>query len=224
MKVHEEVKRRKRNPLEPTAHEIRQSARSQLKEYWLEGKAVEVTPDLIASKHIRAKIGAAAAAKTWFRGSDDYNPDDNLHVKSLTRNSEDADQVRYPSFYTDRKSAIRFLHYHIFCAPDPDDWHKMKLIPSTCHLLNIPNNSHTSIRTLLWNIVETENFEEFKNKQGAGRIPLIIHVTIQADIIYTALLRNLTTKEATCILNMYRAKNGLFILSRSALQGFKIGN
>jgi hypothetical protein len=100
----------------------------------------------------------------------------------------------------------------------------MKLIPSTCHLLNIPNNSHTSIRTLLWNIVETENFEEFKNKQGAGRIPLIIHVTIQADIIYTVLLRNLTTKEATCILNMYRAKNGLFILSRSALQGFKIGN
>ena len=68
MKVHKEVKKRKSNPLEPTAHEIRQSARSQLKESWLDWQAVEVTPDLIASKRIRASVAAAAAAKTWFRG------------------------------------------------------------------------------------------------------------------------------------------------------------
>jgi hypothetical protein len=66
MKVHKEVKKRKRNPLEPTAHDIRQSARSQLKESWLEGKAVVVSPVILATKHIRASAEAAGAAKTWF--------------------------------------------------------------------------------------------------------------------------------------------------------------
>jgi hypothetical protein len=84
-------------------------------------KAVVVSPELIVSKHSRARV---SAAKTWFC-TDGYDPDDR---DDLPLDSEVIDAVRHPCFYTDRKSAIRFLHFHIVTAPDTEDWYAMSLI------------------------------------------------------------------------------------------------
>ena len=181
IEVIKEKKRRRRNPLEPTAHELRYSASSQHQQYYIQKKGLEISPDLLVHYHIRAREAAAAAAKTWIR-TNDYRPDDDLPLYS-----EEVDEVRYPCFYTDRKAAIRFLYFHIFCAPDKDVWHRKKLIPSIMHLLNIPKNSFTSIRTLLNDIVEAESFETYKKKTSGGRGALIHHGTIQAKLWVIAL-------------------------------------
>jgi hypothetical protein len=95
-----------------------------LKQSWIKRKAVLVSPELIASKHSRARVSAVAAAKTWFC-TDGYDPNDDLPLDSV-------DAVRHPCFYTDRKSAIRFLHFHIVTAPDTEDWYAMSLILMAC--------------------------------------------------------------------------------------------
>ena len=182
IEVSKEKKRRRRNPLEPTAHELRYSASSQHQQYYIQKKGLEISPDLLVHYHIRAREAAAAAAKTWIR-TNDYRPDDDLPLYS-----EEVDEVRYPCFYTDRKAAIRFLYFHIFCAPDKDVWHRKKLIPSIMHLLNIPKNSFTSIRTLLNDIVEAESFETYKKNTSGGRGALIHHGTIQAKLWVIALI------------------------------------
>ena len=95
-----------------------------LKQSWIKRKAVLVSPELIASKHIRARVSAVAAAKTRFC-TDSYDPDDR---DDLPLDSEEVNALRYPCFYTDRKSAIKFFYFNIFAAPGPEEWHAMNLI------------------------------------------------------------------------------------------------
>jgi hypothetical protein len=106
-------------------------------------------------------------------------------------------------FYNDRKKAIRYLYMHVFGAPKERDWHKMKLILSIFHMLSIPKNSYSRVKELLHE-VSREKGDNIGNKNASGRKALLIHGTTQANIIYKALLNGLTTKDATCVLNMYR--------------------
>ena len=109
----------------------------------------------------------------------------------------------------------------MFGAPVKDTWHDMKLVPAICHLLRIPQNSHTIVNETMTSILNDEVYDGSR-KSGAGRVPLIQEGTDQAGIVYRALEAGLSSKDTACILNIFRASlaDPLEAISRSAVQGF----
>ena len=132
-------------------------------------------------------------------------------------------KVKYVGFHKDRRVAIKYVYSAIFGAPPEENWHKMKLVPVICHLLNINLHSHGIVRQTLQQLANQDiSFYKGSVQKGSGSKALILHGTVQADIVYRSLMQGLTSKESTCILNMYRAKLDIpeLPLSRSAVQAF----
>jgi hypothetical protein len=79
------------------------------------------------------------------------------------------------------------------------------------HILGIPKNSYSRVKNLILEILTSGREEARKKKEKAGRKSLLIHGTVQANIIYTAILNNLTTRDATCVLKTRIGQNVTFL-------------
>ena len=102
----------------------------------------------------------------------------------------------------------------------------MKLISVISYLLQIPKNSYTSVMNTLETICKQPITYNGSRNAGQGKVSLIQHGTEQADIVYRAISSDLSVKDVTCILNMYRQNlpDPLDPISRSAVQGFMTRN
>ena len=98
----------------------------------------------------------------------------------------------------------------------------MKLVSVISHLLQIPQNSHTSVMNTMESIYNQLESYNGSRKVGSGGLSIIQHGTEQADIVYRSIASDLSAKDVTCILNMYRENlpEPLVPISRSAVQGF----
>ena len=163
------------------------------------------------SKRRRSEVAVATRSKNNKFPADcvDYS-DTNLNNK------------KYVGFHKDRRVAIEYVYHSIFNSPPEINWHRMKLILVICHLLNINTRSHDVVRRTLQSINEINKVYDGSIARGAGAKALILHGTTQAEIVYKSLQQGLSSKESTCILNMYREKLDIpeAPLSRSAVQGF----
>ena len=98
----------------------------------------------------------------------------------------------------------------------------MKLVLVISRLLQILQNSHTSVLDTLENIYSQLERYNGSRKAGQGVTALIKHGMEQAEIVYRSIESDLSTKDVTCILNMYRQNLSVLLtpISRSAVQGF----
>ena len=74
-------KKRKTNPLEPNAHELRSAATSQHKQHYLVTKGREESIELKISNHMRARKAKAIRDQRWFELST-YRPENDLPLLS----------------------------------------------------------------------------------------------------------------------------------------------
>ena len=204
------VKRtRNRDTLTPTAHELR-CANHTLMDPTLLTHAVLITPEFELSRIRKAHVASKASAEQAV-----------IRRTPLVQIVQVATPAaRYDEFHEDRRQAIRFLYHAVFGAPAEEEWHSLKLVPNICNYLGIPQNSHSKVKKILLDIAAGNFVAGIGRKPGAGRKAIIDHGSPQASIIYNCLRGNLTVRETTCVLNMYRENNHMSIVSRSCVQTF----
>ena len=179
---------------------------------WHISRAVDVAYRKTINNFTRAKTASIEAAKTW-------NGVRNIeHIGTFPVHEELIGN--YANHYIDRRICIKYLYIAIFGAPPQDMWHEMKLIPAISGILDIPVNSHTAVRAVLEEIVQNVPAYNGDINRGGGRKAMIEHGTVQADIVYRGLAQNLTARDVTQVLNMFREANNETLISRSAVQGF----
>jgi hypothetical protein len=214
----EKVTKRRRSSaldqLKPNWRDERSDQRSQVAEYWQVIRGVEVTPQTILSKHQR---GLHAISERWARNVFNFQPDDEDDFLLF---DDDAEVDRYKGFYDDRRTAIKYLFFVVFGAPNMEQWHEMHLISAISHMLHIPQSSHTSVKQTLLEIVLKMEAYSGQRLRSSGRNAAIVHGTAQAKIIYDSLSNNLTVADTASVVNVYRTENGIATISRSAVQAF----
>jgi hypothetical protein len=147
----ENVKKRRRSSaldqLKPNWKDERYAEVSQEKEYWQVTRGVAVTPQAILSKHRRSLRGNC---EQWTPDVFYMRPDDEDHIPLI---DDDAEVDRYKGFYDDRRTAIKYLFFVVFGAPNMEQWHEINLILVISHMLHIPKSSYTSVKQTLHEIV-----------------------------------------------------------------------
>ena len=102
--------------------------------------------------------------------------------------------------------AIKYLFISGFGSPPKESWKDMKLVSVIAHLLQIPKNSYTSVMNTLESIDEQSENYDGSRRAGRSKVASIQHRMEQADIVYRAIGSDLSAKNVTHILNMYRQK------------------
>ena len=175
-----EKKRRRSSALDqlkPNSRDERCAKVSQVKEYWQVKCGVEVTPQTILSKHRR---GVRAISERWTPDVFYMRPDDGDHFPLM---DDDAEVDRYKGFYDDRRTAIKYLFFVVFGAPNEEQWHEMNLIPVISHILYIPKSSYKSVKQTLLEIALKMEAYSGHRVRSSGRSAAIKHGTAQAKII-----------------------------------------
>ena len=207
------AKKRNRNVLLDTPQQEKYAAISQKNGGLQISKAVKTTAEIIIRKFIRAKNASIAAATTW----------------EQPRNIEPIDAFPafeeligdYADYYRDRRICIKYLYIAIFGAPPEEMWKEMRLVLGICGILDIKyDNSHTAVRNVLLEIVQNLQHYDGRINHGGGRKAIIEHGTVQAEIVYKGLQQNLTARDVTCVINMFRTEIEEHLISRSAIQAF----
>jgi hypothetical protein len=207
------IKKRNRDPLSSNSHSERYEAISQVQDHYGSCKSVTVTAEKAVRRHNSARKAVYESRK-----EDEYS-DNNQNYPQL-----DGHVNKRPGYYNERRVAIKHVYEAVFGAPPEENWHDMNLISVISHLLNIPSNSHTRVLEILRLISKEEKQYNGNVQKGAGKEALILHGTVQANLVYRSLQQGLSSKETTCILNMFREKLDPpeEPLSRSAVQGFML--
>ena len=129
----ENLKKRRRSSaldqLKPNWRDEKYAKVSQEKEYWQVTRGAAVTPQTILSKHRRA---VRAICERWTPDAFYMRPDnDEDHFPLI---DDDAEVDRYKGFYDDRRTAIKYLFFVVFGAPNEVEWHEINLIPVISHM------------------------------------------------------------------------------------------
>ena len=204
-------RKRNRDPLGITSHQARYTPISQTQDYFLDTGAIQVTAEKSVNAHYHAKTSSEASWQIeegidWNSFISDIEPSSSSYAKSAT----------------DRRLCIKYLFISIFGAPPQSKWHEMNLVSIISSMLRISPNSHTTVKETMIKISERVEEYDGSREMGQGRKAMIEDGTEQAKIVYRTIAAGCSSKDAACLLNVYRSKldEPLELLSRSAVQGF----
>ena len=119
------MKKRNRNTLQTNNRDIPWQV-SQKKEHCLTKWSVEVTAEKFNSERRCSEVAVATRSKN------NEIPCDCVDYSDINLNNE-----KYVGFHKDWRVAIKYVYQSIIGSPLEISWHRMKLIPVICHLLNI---------------------------------------------------------------------------------------
>ena len=182
----------------------RYEANSSNQEYFLDRKAVEVTPLSVKASSLKINKLDILPLNLSFN-----NSTQNEYTEKLS-----GDLLIF------RKGAIIYIYNRVLGSPPPDDWNgQAGAISDIINRLSLPKNSRTRIKEILQERYDKEvNDEEFEKLSGRPR--LIEDGSKDAAIIIFSVERGIGLGSATVLVNNYRTDNDLPPVSYSAVQRF----
>jgi hypothetical protein len=104
-----------------------------------------------------------------------------------------------------RRKVLEYFFVHIYEAPEQNVWLWDGVVSSISHQLQISQGSSTEVKKVFLDILAAraaqKKYDEHAGAKLRGRKLTIVDCTPQAEVVYSTLAADLSTTQATFILN-----------------------
>jgi hypothetical protein len=193
-----EKKKRSRDPLAHTVHELRCSEVSQVQKYYVKRQRTPQTVNFIAnmSRRLAANSMAGVAARQPIE----------LPIENLAFDSPETS--RFIS-QEQRRWAIYTVFYSCYDGIDKEFWAEKQVIVGIMNRLGIPRGSRNSVEKVLDNIVlarlEDRMYDPNCNLRFRGRRSAIVEGTPEEILLLNCQENEQSITQTTCLMNEIRA-------------------